>query len=118
MDQIAKNLHNQAESFYYSINEGYFDNDKFKKLTNSIYSLNSRSINRLARLEKSIELWELGFSIQRLLTNHFDKKDAFKISNLNDKQICQLSQVIYYLCNWFSYNKKMEKKYLDLDSWL
>jgi hypothetical protein len=117
MDIIRNNLENHPNSFYYSLNEGDFDSIKFKDLTNSICILDSEDLSQLDRLLKSIELWDLGFSIEKLISCHFDKNDVYKISNLSDTQVRQLSQVIYYFCNWFSYNKKIEKDLLEMDKW-
>jgi hypothetical protein len=117
MDLITNNLHNLPGTFYNALYEGLFDDIKFKDFTHSILKLHSRDLSQIDRLKISIELWEIGFYIQRLLSNHYDKHDTYKIANMSNDQLRQLSQLIYYICNWFSYNKPMEVELLELKKW-
>ena len=118
MDLIRQNLHKYQKTFFEKLYEdGFFDNNKFDELTEFIIDLSNTDLSKEDQLNKAVEIWELGFSIQQLITNHYDKNDTYKITNLIDDKLRQLTQIVYYFCNWFTYNKPLEKDCLTFGKW-
>lgn len=117
-DIIESNLSKTAGSFFCEFFEdGIFNHNSFVELVDYIHELNESDITEIERLKKSITIWELAFSINSCLAHHYDKHDVFKIKNLKKDEIRQLSQIVLYISNWFSYNKKMDRESLGFGVW-
>lgn len=116
MDLVKANLYKEEGTFCYELHENAsFSKDKFFELFYYIRSQNL-AIEEEERKKVSLEIWELAFSIQQMLTVHCNELDAFKVSGLNNDNIASLGNVLMYLANSFSYNKPIDPN-LVIESW-
>lgn len=97
--------------------DGNFSKDKFHVFCETIHDLNKTDLNDSDRLGIVIKTWEVSFLIERFIGRHYNPDDFFEIKNISDDDIEQIGEIIYYVANWFSYNKKIEKEKLIIGSW-
>jgi len=94
-----------------------FDEDKFNTLTKFVLDLHQRPISTDERSSIAIKLWEFSFLTITLLNCHIDDNDVYKIKNLKEGDSNQINKILYYLSNWFSYNKPIDGQFLKFGSW-
>ena len=115
---LDENLKKAGNSFSEElIDNCWFNKNKFNDLTTSLFDLHQSNLLHEQRLYLAIKLWELSFLISRALRCHYDSRDIYKIENLAGDDARQIDSILYYLCNWFSYNKKIEERHLRFGSW-
>ena len=119
LEKIIKDNLDKAEgSFHYLLCENQiFDSIKFDSLIREVYHLNKIQIPQTKRLEIAVQLWELGFLIEKLISSHYNPSDLYKISNPDDEQIRKSSNYLYFICNFFTYNKMIEEADLNIENW-
>jgi|GEM_PF-2802100 hypothetical protein len=106
------------EGFFYELNEeGFFDKEDFHNYTNVVYELSLIDLTEKEKYLSAILIWEISLKLERLLSYSKDLDDIFRISNLEPEDFIQVSEILIYTSNWFSYNKPMEKKNLIIGSW-
>ncbi|MEQ9089589.1 MAG: hypothetical protein RIE52_00780 [Balneola sp.] len=106
------------EGFFYELNEeGIFDKEGFHKYTNIIYDLSLIELTEKEKYLSAILIWEISLKLERLLSYAKDSDDVLRISNLESEDFIQVSEILFYTSNWFSYDKPMEKKNLIIGSW-
>lgn len=106
------------EGFFYELNEnGVFDKEEFHAYTNTVYDLSLINLSEKEKYLSAILIWEISLKLERLLSYIKDSDDFFQISNLESEEFIQISEILIYTANWFSYNKPMEKKNLIIGSW-
>lgn len=117
-EQLLENFYRAKNSFYQELIENYFfDKGKFNDLETAVFELHQSGLLNEQRLPLAIELWEFSYLISRALSWHHDVRDTYKIKNLASDDDRQIDAILYYLCNWFSYNKPMQKESLEFGVW-
>lgn len=109
---------NGKDGFFYELIEnGVFEKREFHRYTSIIYDLSQIKISDQDKYQIAILIWEISLKIERLLGSSKDSNSLINISNLEGDDIYQISEILFYTSNWFSYNKTMEKKNLIIGSW-
>jgi hypothetical protein len=113
---ILKNLGKVEQTFYHRLyEEGVFDLKLYNEFAIAVVSSNERTIASANRSKVALQLWELAWSIQSTILHHFNAQDVFKISNANEIDLNELTEKLFYLCNWFTYAKTMDIEFALLD---
>ena len=111
-------MDNITESFYLELRDNcMFDEDKFNTVTKCVFDLHQRPISTDERSSIAIKLWEFSFLTISLLNCHVDDNDVYKIKNLKEGDSSQINKILYYLSNWFSYNKPIDGQFLKFGNW-
>ncbi len=97
--------------------DGNFNKDKFHDYCKAIYDLSKIEIQDSERLKIAVKIWEVSFLIERFIGRHYNQYDFFEMRNVSDDDIEQISEIIYYTANWFSYNKPIEERLTKIGGW-
>ena len=115
---LDDNLNKAPNSFYQELVDNCkLDEEKFNDLTKYVLDLHRSDLSQDQRLGLAIKLWEFGFLVSRLLRCHHDSSDVYMIENLDEDDDRQIDSILYYLCNWFSYNKELDEQQIKFGSW-
>lgn len=96
---------------------GNFRKDEFHKYTRTVYYLSKLDLSAEEKYKIVITIWEISFEILSYLMYHKNPEDVFFIDNLEDDDVRQIKNILYYSSNWFSYGKEIDKSYLVIGSW-
>lgn len=106
---IEENLNLKENTFLQRLNDyGDFCINDYNDLVIYIVKLNDSKIDDLKRLEISNKVWELSYLISNYLCNAQNKDDIYEIQNLNEILDLDIKNKLYYVANFFSYNKKID----------
>lgn len=94
-----------------------FDKDEFHKYVRAVYDLSKEKLSCEEKYKTVIVVWEVSYKIQEFLGSHLDPNDYFHLDNLEEDDIRQISNILYYTANWFSYGKEMEEDSITIGSW-
>lgn len=115
---IDKNLNKEHGTFYFELSENCrIDRSKFEELGLFVFQLHNSSISKEQRLLEAIKLWELTYWVSLSFRCHTDINDVYKVVNFNEEDAKQIDQILYYLSNWFSYEKEMDEESLKIGNW-
>lgn len=96
---------------------GVFRKEEFHRYTKTVYELSKSELSIEERNKLIPVIWEISFEIQKHLMHHLDSDDVAEIENLEEDDIRQISNIIYYTANWFSYGKEIDEYSLRIGSW-
>jgi hypothetical protein len=109
---------NNPEIFFQSLSDdGIFNKEEFQNYTSVVYELSVTDLIQVEKYKVAILIWEISYRIQSVLGRHVDPEDFVCIDNLDDDDIRQISNILLYSANWFSYDKSMDKNSLMIGSW-
>jgi len=97
--------------------EGVFKKEVFHSYAKNIFDLSKMKLSNDDRYLAVITIWEISYKIQFLLSSHYSSDDYYSIKNLDDDDGRQISNILHYSANWFSYNKEIDEKSLIIGSW-
>ncbi|RLD20103.1 MAG: hypothetical protein DRI69_06945 [Bacteroidetes bacterium] len=115
MSEFKKYLQGE-QSLVTKFRDGEFDRKMFHALTRDVVRIHSSQISRLERLGHAVVLWEIGFHFQNQI-NYFGLSTKSEFCNITLDEIRQLSEIFFYMCNWFTYNKEIDHEYLRFGKW-
>jgi hypothetical protein len=104
-----------TNDFYLNLREGVYVSELYYKMIGEICSANNTIIDSLERARLANQLWETAWHISRLLAYDVDDNDAYKIENLTEDQKRNLSDNIYLMANYFTYNKPMKVSDFEIE---
>tara|TARA_R110000868_G_scaffold396237_1_gene668365 strand:- start:1169 stop:1546 length:378 start_codon:yes stop_codon:yes gene_type:complete len=109
---------NDREIFFEAVFDlATFNKDSFHKYTQAIYELSKENLSLEERYEIAIIVWEVSLKIEDYIGQHCNPNDPFSFENLTEDDPRQISNIIYYSANWFSYQKEMESESLIIGNW-
>jgi hypothetical protein len=104
---INDNLQHGEKTFLYSLREGSFNRAEYNKLVKLVYDINGQNISKEVKLEISCKLWEIAFFVVQYLSANDNPNVIYLISNITEDEICILSENVYLMANFLTYNKPM-----------
>lgn len=94
------------------IDYGDFQKDEFNRYTKTIYELNKVDLSESEKYKSAITVWDINLYIQKHLMFHIDPNDYAVIDNLNSDEISQITNILYYTANSFSYGNEIDIDYI------
>ena len=117
LDNINSFLTNREVFFGKITGQSIFDRSAFSLYVKSVFNLSKVNLTLQERYDAVILIWEISYKIQDLIGSHIDPNDILFIDNFEEDDIRQVSNILYYTANWFSYGKEIDKEYLEIGSW-
>lgn len=115
LELLQNNLEKKEGSFLYKLNdENLFDNATYNEFSITTAYVSNIELDEETRVKFIPILWEIGFKVISCISWHYNGFDVYCIKNAKDYDLNELSNRIYYLCNFFSYGKKMDYEYLAM----
>lgn len=109
--EYLKDFSGKSEIFFEGLYDyGTFRKEEFHKYTRTVYELNKLELSDTERCRLANYIWEISYRIQSHLSNHLDPIDVAFIQNLEEDEVRQISEILYYTAKWFTNNQEMNDK--------
>ena len=109
---------NNPEMFFDDLsNNGKFNFDQFYAYTQAIYGASTSNLSMQDRYIGAVTIWEINYKILLEISNHLNDDVYAKIDNVSQEQASAILDVLYYVANWFSYQKDIDPDLLTLEAW-
>ncbi|MCA6361992.1 MAG: hypothetical protein IM638_03080 [Bacteroidetes bacterium] len=112
---LQDNLKKKEGSFYYKLCEEHiFHNASYNEFALTTAYISNVELDEQIRVKCIPILWEIGFKVLSCISSHYNPIDVYCITNVKDHDLDELTNRIYYLCNFFTNGNEMDYEYLAM----